>query len=139
MVEIREGRIHECIEISKAIPEFDNNYQKEEYERRIYGKYYLILIAELNKVPIGFKIGYAKENYFYSWLGGVLPIYRNKGIAKKLAMTQEKQVLKKEYFEVRFKTYNKYKPMLQFGLKNGFEIFDFEKEKGAIWLRKHIR
>jgi len=81
------------------------------------------LIAFENKTPIGFKIGYNyKKTTFYSWVGGVLPNFRNKGIGEKLAQLQEQWAKKNGYFKLRTKSMNHFKPMMILNLKNGFDI-----------------
>ena len=90
------------------------------------------IIAYINQVPVGFKIGYRyNENTFYSWVGGVLPKYRKQGIAKRLAETQEIVVKEKGYTKLRTKSMNRFKPMLILNLKNGFDIVQvYTNEKG---------
>ena len=90
------------------------------------------IIAYINQVPVGFKIGYRyNENTFYSWVGGVLPKYRKQGIAKQLAETQEIVVKEKGYTKLRTKSMNRFKPMLILNLKKGFDIVQvYTNEKG---------
>jgi predicted GNAT superfamily acetyltransferase len=72
---------------------------------------------------VGFKIGYRyNETTFYSWVGGVLLSYRQKGIAKHLAKLQEENVTTKRYSKMRTKSMNRFKPMMILNLKNGFNI-----------------
>ncbi|WP_075343354.1 GNAT family N-acetyltransferase [Tenacibaculum agarivorans] len=83
----------------------------------------IIIIAYETKKPVGFKIGYQyNETTFYSWVGGVLPDYRRKGIAQKLAITQETLIKKRGYTKLRTKSMNRFKPMLLLNIKNGFDI-----------------
>jgi GNAT superfamily N-acetyltransferase len=83
----------------------------------------LSIIASVDKNPVGFKIGYRyNATTFYSWVGGVLSSYRNKGIAKKLAEKQEKWAKTNNYSRLSTKSMNKYKPMIILNLKNGFDI-----------------
>lgn len=81
------------------------------------------LIAFDDITPIGFKIGYHyNQTTFYSWVGGVLPDFRGKGVAKKLAQLQEQWAKKNNYLKLRTKSMNRYKPMMILNLKNGFDI-----------------
>lgn len=83
----------------------------------------LSIIAYENDIPIGFKIGYQyNQTVFYSWVGGVLPKYRKRKVASTLAFSQEKWAKKKGYSKLRTKSMNRFKPMLIFNLKNGFDI-----------------
>ena len=81
------------------------------------------LIAFENNLPAGFKIGYRyNSNTFYSWVGGVLPEFRQKGIAKKLAQQQELWAKNNGFTKLRTKSMNRFKPMMILNLKNGFNI-----------------
>ena len=90
------------------------------------------IIAYYNNNPVGFKIGYQyNTNTFYSWVGGVLPQYRKKGIASNLAKLQENWALQNGFKKLRTKSMNKFKPMLILNLKNGFDIIQvYTNEKG---------
>ncbi len=139
-IEIKSGDIHTAVLVSKEIPEFDIPPAEAEYRRRLEGVPHLILIAYAGQKPVGFKVGYQKEDYFYSWMGGVIPAYRGMGIARLLAARQEDWVKKKGYKELVFKTRNQHKGMLIFALKNGFNIVGFtpkeEELTNRILLRK---
>ena len=80
---IRKGTYEECFNLSKIIPEFDSPYEINEYKNRCRTVNHLILIADIDNNPIGFKTGYDRYNNggFYSWMGGVLPRFRHKSVA----------------------------------------------------------
>lgn len=81
------------------------------------------LIAFQHNTPIGFKIGYQyNSTTFYSWVGGVLAEYREKGIAKKLAQRQEQWAKTNKFQKLRTKSMNRFRPMMILNLKNGFNI-----------------
>ena len=83
----------------------------------------LSILAFSNEKPVGFKIGYRYDlSTFYSWIGGVLPTYRQQGIATAMAQKQEAWVRQKDYSKLRTKSMNQYKPMMILNLKNGFDI-----------------
>ncbi|WP_274474872.1 GNAT family N-acetyltransferase [Mangrovimonas aestuarii] len=83
------------------------------------------VLAYEGNTPIGFKIGYRiNQKTFYSWMGGILEAYRRKGIAKQLALHQEEWVKSRGYSVLRTKSMNRFKPMMIFNLKNGFDIVD---------------
>src|SRR5690606_32951164 len=45
----------------------------------------LMLLAYVDEVPAGFKIGYRENRFtFYSAKGGVLPEYRRRGLARRM-------------------------------------------------------
>ena len=141
-ISIREGTIEETVNISKKIPEFENPYSQDDYQKRLSGKRCLILIAEYEGKPAGFKVGYEMDEHFYSWMGGVLPDFRRKGIADKLADFQENWCRENGYGKIRIKTRNKHKNMLHFLLKNNYKIVDIIRRKNSaenrIILEKEI-
>ncbi len=121
---IKEQKLNDAIFVSEHIPEFDNPYPKSEYKKRLVGVQHIILTAYSDHKPIGFKIGYKRNNdgSFYSWMGGVLPEYRKSGIAAILADHQETWAKNKGYKTIRLKTRSKHQAMLSFSLKRGFTI-----------------
>lgn len=130
-LEIKPADIATAIAISQRIPEFINPPEQEEYERRLKKTPHLILVAYDNQKPIGFKVGYERESGFYSWMGGVIPSYRRRNIALKLALQQEQWARDQGYKSITFKTRNQHKNMLLFALRRGFQIIGF-KEKDDI-------
>ncbi len=141
-IKIRQGTIEEALRVSDQIPEFLDGYGKEEYKFRLENKLNLILIAEDGDKAVGFKVGYQTDDYFYSWVGGVVPEYRRSGVAKKLSDFLEQWVKEKGISVVRFKTQNKFKHMLIFALKNGFSIIGtvpFDRDEGfKVLLEKKL-
>ncbi len=139
---IEEGTIDQVIALSKAIPSFEGPPGRAEYEKRLTGVPHLILVAYKAGQTTGFKVGYERSGYFYSWMGGVLPKYRRLGIAKALADYQEGWARQNKYFSITFKTRNQHKAMLLFALKNGYDIIAFEEKESVatnrIWLRKTL-
>ncbi len=125
---IQHGSIEEVVAISRFIPELVNPYGAEEYRKRLAGKKYILLIAYINNYAVGFKVAYDKEKdgSFYSWMGGVLPDYRQAGVARELARVQEAWARNEGFTTIRFKTRNRHKAMLLFALKNGFQIMAVE-------------
>ena len=141
-IKIINGKIETAVQLMQHLPEFSGPYNFTEIHKRINKAPHLNLIAFVDEIPAGFKLGYERDAYFYSWLGGVLPKYRRLGIAQKLADEQEKWAKKNKYDSIIFKTRNRHKAMLAFSLKNGFNIFKIEEKENIdeyrIWLRKAI-
>jgi len=123
MIHVRENQLEEAFTVSKQIPEFENLYQFDEYQKRLNVKH-LILTAEIQEKPVGFKIGYERDNdsSFYSWMGGVLPKFRKQGVAEKLADYQEKWASENGYNSIKLKTRKKHEAMIVFSSKRGFVI-----------------
>ena len=139
---IKESDIETVVELSQKIPEFINPPEYANYQARLGGMPHLILIAYVDGKPAGFKVGYQKEDYFYSWMGAVLPDFRRLKLAKQLANKQEVWAKKQGYSKIIFKTRNQHKGMLIFALKNGFNIIGFKEretiEVNRILLQKEL-
>lgn len=145
-VVIREGTIAECIEISNKIPEFiTGNYGEETYLQRLSNTKHLILVAIKNNELAGFKVGYDRDQdgSFYTWLGGVLPKFRQDKIATILAEKQENWAKEQGFKSITLKTRNRFKAMLIFALKNNFLIENVEPKEqiddNRILLRKILK
>jgi GNAT superfamily N-acetyltransferase len=91
--------------------------------------YLLILLAEVESVPIGFKIGYGlSAGVFYSAKGGVLSNWRKKGLAKRLLRAMEDTVRLDGYRELRYHTFpTRWPGMLSLGRSAGYDILE------AVW------
>lgn len=128
---IRQGSIKDCLEVSSRIPEFsDHQYNEAVYHERMDIRPHLILVAFQDGIPVGFKAGYERDTdgSFYSWMGGVVPEFRQLKIAQRLAEEQELWAKTQGYGSIIFKTRNYLKSMLIFALKNGFHIIDILKK-----------
>ncbi|MEM6723450.1 MAG: GNAT family N-acetyltransferase [Bacteroidota bacterium] len=105
------------------IPEFTEVYPESKYVERLEGRHQICLAALVEEQIAGFKIGYGLDDQrFYSWVGGVLPAFRQMGVARLLAEEMEAICRKKGYQILRMKTQNRFKAMLQFVLSNGFYL-----------------
>lgn len=124
---IKEGKIERVVALSQQIPEFVNPHGAEVYYKRLSHVTHLILVAYIADKPVGFKVGYERDGYFYSWMGGVLPDHRRMGIAQALAEAQEAWAMQQGYPSVTFKTRNSHKAMLLFALQNNFDIIGVEE------------
>ena len=103
-IEIKKGSIETIVQIMHQLPEFNDPYDFSEINKRINNISHLNLVAFFDKTPVGFKLGYERDGYFYSWLGGVLPTYRRMEIAQNLANEQEKWAKINGYNFIAFKT-----------------------------------
>ncbi len=125
-MQIKKGSFEQCVKLSQIIPELDSPYEINEYKKRCCGIHHLALIANMNDMPVGFKVGYDryKNGSFYSWMGGVIPKYRRNGVAHQLANYQESWAKDNSYSYIQIKTRKKHKFMINFLLKRGFLIKD---------------
>jgi predicted GNAT superfamily acetyltransferase len=81
------------------------------------------LIAKERNQPAGFKIGYERSREtFFSWLGGVIPERRKRGIARTLMAKQHELCLSLGYEEIQTETYGDDPAMLILNLKEGFAV-----------------
>ncbi|MHB1682862.1 MAG: GNAT family N-acetyltransferase [Bacilli bacterium] len=94
--------------------------------------HFLILLALHEKSVVGFKIGYEdRTGRFYSWLGGVDPDFRGRGIASELMGRQHAWCIDNNYRVIRTHTKNKWRNMLILNLRHGFDIVGtFTDERG---------
>lgn len=141
-MEIQASDIATVVALSLQIPELENPYPAEEYKKRLTGIPHLILVAKIDNRPAGFKVGYERQGYFYSWMGGVHPDFRRCGLALALAEAQEQWAQSQGYDSITFKTRNRLKAMLCFALQRGFDIFQLDPHpqigESRIWLRKKL-
>jgi len=139
---IEENRLEDVMLVLSQIPEFENIPDAGSIQSQLNEKPHLILSASNETGPIGFKIGYEREGKFYSWLGAILPMYRNKGIASALADRQEEWAKNQGYTTIWMKTRNCFPEMMMMAVGRGFRIvgFDPREEVGQhrIVLEKSI-
>lgn len=103
---------------------FPDPYPRAKLAAEIQTKndFVLFIVYDEDK-PVAYKAGYQlTTRLFYSWIGGVLPSYRGKGIARKLMDLQHEKVKELGYQVVRTHTENQFRGMLIFNLKYGFDI-----------------
>jgi len=119
---IKEDELSDAISVAQQIPEFKNGHKIDDYKNRLHSKNKLLLTAYINNQPVGFKIGYetTTKHHFYSWMGGVLPNFRNIGVAEELSKFQENWATKAGYQSVIIKTRLKHVAMRQFLKKQSY-------------------
>lgn len=144
-ISIRKGSVQEVVHLSKQLPEFDNPHEENIYEERMQNKSGLILVATVNGVLAGFKVGYDKfgDGSFYTWMGGVIPEFRRLGLAKKLAHHQEQYAINKGYNSIILKTRNKHRNMRLFAVSSGYDVIKVilmkQIEENRIVLKKVLK
>ena len=119
---IKEDCLEDAILISQKIPELEFGYPECEYKHRLKDIKNLTLTTYIKNIPVGFKIGYetySQEN-FYSWMGGILPKYRQLGMAESLMDYQEQWAIKEGYKRILVKTRSKHTAMIKLLLKHQF-------------------
>lgn len=123
-IRIREGSIAEATAFSVQV--FQDPHPAEVYKKRFKEVPYLILVAESEGRMVGFKVGYERDGYWYSWLGGVHADFRRQGIANLLADAQDAWAQAKGYPHVTCKTRNYNQTMLVWAIKRGFRIWELQ-------------
>jgi GNAT superfamily N-acetyltransferase len=83
----------------------------------------MLQLALVDGAVIGYKLGYRRNpEVFYSWLGGVSPEYRRRGIARELLQRQHAWCRSQGYRRVRTDTTNAFKDMLLLNIRAGFDV-----------------
>ena len=105
------------------------------FQRRFKGRLNpLILLAQIEKRPAGFALGYEiKPSTYYCWLMGVLPDFRQAGIASQLMEAMSAWSRENGYHVLRFECYNRHRPMLRLAVKQNFDIVGirFDNDEGV--------
>jgi GNAT superfamily N-acetyltransferase len=87
------------------------------------GRRKLLLVALVQGRVVGYKFGYEERpGRFYSWIGGVDPDFRRRGIARALMARQHRLLERAGFRTVRSQTRNRYPGMLILSILSGFEI-----------------
>lgn len=129
--------LQNLVELSQAIPEFDNVYPMTEYQTRLSDKPMLALFIKVEGEVAGFKLGYELGNgQFYSWLGGILPEFRGLGLAKKLLLAQESWAKEQGYHQIEVKTLNRFTSMLKMLISNQYQITNLKQDTDKLELNK---
>jgi predicted GNAT superfamily acetyltransferase len=90
---------------------------------------------------IGFKLGYRRGTTFYSWLGGVRPSHRRRGLAAELMARQHAWAAGAGYRHVETRSRAPNAAMIILNLRSGFQITGFEQDsegRGEVIQRKAL-
>jgi len=147
-ISVRTGSIEEIWMLYCALPEFSAELiDQAEFERALSFASSISLVAEHKGKVIGFKVGFDRygDGSFYSWLGGVAPDMRRRGVAQALLDDQEQRVVTAGFDRIYVKTRNRFVAMLTMLLTNGYGIVgvnlpdDLPVVDGRITLCKILR
>lgn len=114
------------------------------FRRRYMGRYNpLILVASLDERPVGFFCGFElKPSTFFAWLYGVLPEFREAGVASQLADAAHAWAAEHDYSLMRFECQNQHRAMLQMAITQGFDIvgvrWDSDRNANLVIFEKTI-
>ena len=127
---VKEVSIEEAVKVNRNVIEFDGkDTTKEDFEKRYVGKDNLIIVAYYKNIPIGYIIGYDRDNdgSFYCWMAGVDNNYRRLGALTSLMNYQMDWAKKKGYNKLKIRTRNNRREMLSFLVKNDFNFVSVEQ------------
>lgn len=91
----------------------------------LQGRQSLVLAAFADKAPVAYKIGYRTGNRhetLYSWLGGVHPHYRRKGLGTALLLRQHQLAAAMGATQVETHVWGDNAAMLVLNLRHGFAV-----------------
>lgn len=125
-IRIERGTARDAYEIYRAIPEFapHTTIDFAQFEHRLSSDSALILIARDDAADVAFKAGYDRyrDGSWYSWLGGVVPAYRGRDVARGLLEYQENWVRSAGYTRIYVKTRNRFAAMRALLAMSGYQI-----------------
>ena len=127
---VKEVSIEEAVKVNRNVIEFDGkDTTKEDFEKRYVGKDNLIIVAYYKNIPIGYIIGYDRDNdgSFYCWMAGVDNNYRRLGALTTLMNYQMNWAKNKGYNKLKIRTRNNRREMLSFLVKNDFNFVSVEQ------------
>ncbi|QYK01286.1 GNAT family N-acetyltransferase [Shewanella psychrotolerans] len=131
--QLTDELLQSIINLTEQIPEFDRRYSPQDYFQRLHNKPLMIQIISIEGELAGFKIGYSEQSgLFYSWLGAILPEFRQLGLAKTLLNDQEKWAKDNGYITMEVTTYNRFSAMLQMLIQQGYKIAGLQKNELEI-------
>lgn len=101
---------------------------EDDFEQRVAEKHKpLLILAELDTEPVGFKLGFElSRGVFTSWLGGTLPSHHRQGIATAMLRAQHAWVARNGYHTLLTESANRFRGMVILNLLEGFEIVGTE-------------
>jgi predicted GNAT superfamily acetyltransferase len=84
----------------------------------------LMLVASSDGEPVGFKVGYGESRTtFYSAKGGVLELWRRRGVARAMLLVMMDEVRAMGYTRFAYDTFPNLHPgMTILGLREGFRV-----------------
>ncbi len=115
----------ECLQHAEIYEKcFSKPLKKEHFDAKLKAhKNFLFLNVFDKEKLVGFKFGYAQDkDLFYSWTGGVLPEYRQLGLAGELMKKQHEWCVKNEFKKIETRTRNNFTDMIRLNFSFGFKI-----------------
>ena len=130
---IEAGTISDALKVDALIPEFDKKKTRDDFEAKLLGKEYLILIAKYNNKPVAYNVGYeVSNNGFYCWLSGVSVEHRKKGLASQFLEQQKLWAIDQGYKSISVKSKNLFPNMLKLLIAKDYKISGYEHLGGLM-------
>lgn len=125
-IEICESQLPVDVEkLFQLVPELTPRSREEVITR--VGENYLLLLAVSNGEVVGFKLGYPlSSSIFYSWVGGVAPAARKRGIARRLLRAQEDILQSRGFSTIRVKSVERFASMRSLLAQSGYQLIRVE-------------
>ncbi|WP_394202742.1 GNAT family N-acetyltransferase [Shewanella waksmanii] len=121
--QIDTDAINLIVELCSQIPEFERQYSAESIQQRLANQASLLQLIYVEGEIAGFKLGYAiNEQTFYSWLGAILPDYRQLGLAQQLLADQEQWAISQGFTQMEVNTYNQFTSMLKMLISHQYQV-----------------
>lgn len=131
--QLSDELLQSIIELTQQVPEFDSRYSAQDYLQRLNNKPLMVQTIRIEGELAGFKIGYSEQSgLFYSWLGAILPEFRQLGLAKALLNDQESWARENGFKTMEVRTYNHFATMLQMLIQQGYKIAGLQKHELEI-------
>ena len=120
----KESSLEDAFEVHKTINEFNGLENIGELHERLGKNKKLIVVTYQDNLPIGYLIAYDrfKDGSIYCWLAGVNKYHRRHGVLMSLMEYQNSWANKQGYKSIRITTRNRFRGMLTYLIKNGFNI-----------------
>lgn len=132
-------RLTECLRLHREVL---GPLSPRRLQRRLRGRRRLLLAALAEGQVVGYKFGYEdRPGRFYSWIGGVRPDHRRRGVARQLLEKQHEWARGHGYPRVRTHTTNAHRPMLLLNIRAGFDVIGTlinHRGEGRIILEKQL-
>ncbi len=100
------------------------NRTPDNITRRLRGRHQpLAMIARIKNDAVGFFVGFElKPTVYFCWLVGVTRDMHRLGIGSQLMRAAQEWATENKYCSIRFECNNTHRPMLHFGISEGYEI-----------------
>jgi GNAT superfamily N-acetyltransferase len=106
----------------------------EAFRRRFLGRYNALqMLATIKDRPVGFFLGFElKPNTFFAWFFGVLPEFRQHGVATQLVEAAHDWARQRGYETMRVECHNQNRPMLHLAIGLEYDIVGlrWDKDRG---------